>query len=174
MSVNFDKLNTYMAVSSAFTPGATPQDVFAITGNALTNVYVLKMGISSVQGTDSINQWNIAKRSAANAGGTHAAPTIVPVSSGNPAAGATVLQYTVNPTAGTLIGNMWSGFIDSPVIGAGSGGLQGLILDFETMLGQPIALLSAAEVLAWNFGGAGLPAGLSVLAWALWAESSKT
>ena len=175
MSVNFDKYFTYMAASSAFTPGATPQDVFTITGNATTNVYVLKMGISTIQTTEGVNAWYLAKRSTANSGGTPATVTPVPVQSGNFAAGATVKQYTANPTAGTLIANLWAGWLNSPKAAtAGVGGLQGIELDFESMLGQPIALLSTAEVLSWNFNGAALPSGLSVLAWALWAESSKT
>ena len=164
-----------MAASSAFTPGATPQDVFTITGNATTNVYVLKMGISTIQTTEGVNAWYLAKRSTANSGGTPATVTPVPVQSGNFAAGATVKQYTANPTAGTLIANLWAGWLNSPKAAtAGVGGLQGIELDFESMLGQPIALLSTAEVLSWNFNGAALPSGLSVLAWALWAESSKT
>ena len=45
--LNINQYQTYMAASSAFTPGTTPQDVFTITGNATTNVYVLKMGLST-------------------------------------------------------------------------------------------------------------------------------
>ena len=135
-----------MAASSAFTPGATPQDVFTITGNGTTNVYVLKMGISTIQTTEGVNAWYLAKRSTANSGGTPATVTPVPVQSGNFAAGATVKQYTANPTAGTLIANLWNGWLNSPKAAtAGVGGLQGIELDFESMLGQPIALLSAAS-----------------------------
>jgi len=176
MSVNFDTFPTFMASSSAFTPGATPQDVFAITGNATTNVYVLKMGISTNQTTAGSNVWNIAKRSAANTGGTHAAPTAVPFNSNMAAASATLLQYTANPTAGTLIGNMWSGFVNAPAPAtAGIGGYTGTEIDFlaNDTYGGPVALLTAAEVLSWNFGGAALPTGLSVLAWVMWAESPK-
>ena len=176
MSINFDTFPTFMAASSAFTPGATPQDVFTITGNATTNVYVLKMGISTNQTTAGSNAWFIAKRSAANTGGTPATVTAVPMNSNSAAASATLNQYTANPTAGTLIGNMWSGFVNaSAPATAGVGGYQGVEVDFfatDTYCG-PIALLSASEVLAWNFGGAALPTGLSVLAWVLWAESPK-
>lgn len=163
-----------MASSSAFTPGATPQDVFSITGNATTNVYVLRMGISTLQTTEGLNAWYVAKRSTANSGGTSANVTEVALQSGQPAAGATVLQYTANPTAGTLVGNVWTGFVDAADAAITAVGSQQVVIDFETALGQPIALLSASEVLAWNFGGAALPTGLSVLAWVLWAESSKT
>lgn len=173
--LNQDQYATYMAASSAFTPGATPQDVFSITGNATTNVYVQKMGIATIQGTEGVNAFFVAKRSAANTGGTSASVTAVPVQSGNAVAAATVLQYTANPTAGALIGNLWNGWLNSPKIAtAGIGGLQGLELDFDSMYGQPIALLTAAEVLAWNFNGAVLPTGLSVLAWVQWFETKKS
>ncbi len=70
---------------------------------------------------------------------------------------------------------MWSGWLNSPEVAAdGIGGLIGVELDFESMYGQPIALLSTAQVLAWNFGGAALPTGLSVLAWMLWMEIPKS
>ena len=175
MSVEFDKFNTYSACSSAFTPGTTPADVFSITGNATTNVYVLKMGIATIQTTEGVNAWFVAKRSAANTGGTSAASTVVAFQSSSAAASATVLQYTANPTAGAIIANVWNGWLNSPKsTTAGTGGLQGVVIDFETLYGKPIALLSAAEVLALNFNGAALPTGLSVLAWVQWAESSKT
>jgi hypothetical protein len=176
MSINYDKFNTYMAASSAFTPGALPEDVFTVTGNATTNVYVLKMGLSTTQTTAGSNPWFLKKRSTANSGGTSATVTGVPVQSGNAAAAATVRQYTVTPTGvGTPVGSLWSGWLNSAKIDtAGVAGFEGVELDFESMLGQPIALLSASEVLSWSFNAGTLPAGLSVLAWVLWAESSKT
>ncbi len=166
---------SYSAVSTAFTPGATPVDVFGITGSATSNVYVLKMGISTTQTTEGSNAWFIAKRSTANAGGTSAAPVIVPHNSNNPAVSATVLQYTANPTAGTLAGYVWGGWMNSSDVATeGIGGFEGLEVDFEDMFGQPICLLSASEVLAWNFKGAALPTGLSVIAYCSWYEVSKS
>ncbi len=171
--LNINQYQTYMAASPAFTPDT--QDAFTITGNANTNVYVSKMGISTIQGTAGVNLWNVLKRSAANTGGTSAAVTRVPLQSGSAAAQATVLKYTANPTAGASVGNVWSGYINSPAAAtAGIGGYEGVELDFETMYGQPIALLSAAEVLAWNFGGNSVPGSLSVLAWVQWFEISKS
>jgi len=175
MSVNYDKLNTYVACSSAFTPGATPQDVVTLTGSATKNIYVLEMGISTTQTTAGLNAWFIAKRSAANTAGTSAGLTEVSLQSTQSAATATGLQYTANPTAGTLVGNIWNGWINSPDIAAdGPGALNSTVVNFESLIGKPLALLSAAEVVAWNFNGAALPAGLSVLAWIKWAESSKS
>lgn len=176
MAISYDKVQTYMAASSAFTPGTTPEDVFTITGNATRNVYVLKMGLSTTQTTAGTNAWFIKKRSTANTGGTSAAVTAVPLQSGNTAAAGTILQYTVTPTGvGTIIGSLWNGWVNSAKVDtAGVTGLEGFEVNFETQLGQPVALLSTSEVLSWSFGAAALPAGLSVLAWVQWAESSKS
>ena len=169
---NINQYPTYMAASTAFTPGN--QDAFTITGNATTNVYILKMGFSTAQTTAGINYWALLKRSAANTAGTPASVVAVPVQSGSAAAGAVVRQYTANPTAGTSLGPLWVGWVNSPAPAtAGIGGLEGVEIDFETMLGQPIALLSASEVLALNFGGNSVPSGMSVLAWVLWMETKK-
>ena len=163
----------FRAVSTAFTPGATPQDVFTITGSATTNVYVLKMGISTTQSTAGVNAFFLEKRSTANSGGTSASATVVPLNS-NYTATATVLQYTANPTAGSAVGDVWGGWVDSPAVATAGVGLVGVEVDFQTMFGQPLALLSASQVLAWNFNGAALPSGLSVIAYVHWVEFSKT
>jgi hypothetical protein len=166
---------TYSAVSTAFTPGATPVDVFSITGSATSNVYVLKMGLSALQTTAGINAWFLAKRSTANSGGTSASVGAIPYNSNNPAATATVLQYTANPTAGTLVDYVWGGWVNSAAPAtAGVGASQVAEVNFMDMFGQPLSLLSASQVLAWNFKGAALPTGLSVIAYAVWYEISKT
>jgi len=175
MGISYDKVNTYMAASAAFTPGAATEDAFTITGSATTNVYVLKMGLSTTQGTAGVNPWFIKKRSTANSGGTAANIVEVPLQSGNSAATATVLSYTVTATGvGTVIAPLWSGWVDSPKVDTTGTGNCGIIVDFETMLGQPVALLSTSEVLSWSFNAGTVPASLSVLAWVLWCESSKT
>lgn len=166
---------TYAAVSTAFTPGTAPVDIFTISGSSTNNVYVIKMGIACTQTTEGVNAFFLAKRSTANSGGTHAEPAIVPYNSNNPTASAVVSQYTANPTAGSLVGYLWGGWVNSPkVTTAGTGGIQGIEVDFEDMFGQPVSLLSASEVLGWNFKGATLPTGLSVIAYAVWYEVSKT
>jgi len=176
MTLYDERYNTYMAASTAFTPGATPQDVFTLTGSATTNVYVLEMGISTTQTTAGLNAWFIAKRSTANTGGTSAGLTEIPLQSNNAAATATGLQYTANAAAaGTLVGYLWGGWVNSPDVGAdGPGALSPTVVNFETVMGKPLALMDATEVVSWNFKGATLPAGLSVLAYIKWIESSKT
>ena len=158
----------FSAASAAFSPGTTPQDIFTITGSATKTIEVLRMTISSIQTAAGTNSWFIAKRSTANSGGTSAAVTAVPHDSNDAAATATVLQYTANPTAGTLVGNIWTGKQHSPT--AATIGLPVMLVDFTLLYGKPIILTGITEVLAWNFAGASLPSGLSCHCVVTWIE----
>lgn len=159
---------SYRAASAPFTPGATPQDVFTITGSATRSVRVTGSGIYTVQTTAGINAWLLNRRSTANSGGTSAPVTAVADDPSYPAATATVRQYTANPTtAGTLVGSPWSGRIVSPAP-ASVASVIGKELD--SLSRKPITLTGIGDVLAWNFNGAALPAALSVQAWVSWDE----
>ena len=158
----------FSAASAAFTPGATPEDIFTITGSATRTIEVLRMAISSTQTTAGTNSWFIAKRSTANSGGTSAAVAAVPHDSNDAAATATVLQYTANPTAGTLVGNVWAGKQHSP--SATTVGLPVMLVDFTLLYGKPMILSGITQVLAWNFAGAALPTGLSCHCVVTWIE----
>jgi hypothetical protein len=154
---------TYMAASGPFTPGATPQDVFTLTGSATRNVTVIAAGIATQQTTAGVNYWSLGRRSTANAGGTSASVAAAP--SG---ATAEVLQYTANPTAGTPIARIWSGRVSSPAPASTGVGNSNVTLE----LGRAnIKLAGINDVLAFNFNGAALPAGLSVSAWFAWVEN---
>ncbi len=155
----------FMAASAPFTPGATPQDVFTIMGSASKTIRVVRMGLSGIQTTAGLNAWSIVKRSTANSGGTSALLTAVPTDDSYPAATATVRQYTANPTAGVLIGSVWSGRIMSPILASTPGDIEKLVC-----FSPPIVLSGITDVLAWNFGGVALPTGLSVQARAEWDE----
>lgn len=158
----------YMAASLPFTPGATPQDVFTLTGSSSRNVTVIGAGISTQQTTAGVNAWNLLRRSTANAGGTPTTVAAVQNDRTLPAASATCLQYTANPTAGTLVGRVWSGRVSSPAPATGGVGNVNIALDFQR---NSIKLAGINDVLAFNFNGALLPAGLSVSAWFAWMES---
>lgn len=158
----------YMASSAPFTPGATPQDVFTITGSATKTVRVERFGITTVQTTAGLNAWSVLRRSTANGGGTSTTVTAVPRSSSYPAATATVRQYTANPTAGNLIGAVWTGRITAPVPGSAVGAIDKGCMLFDDR--SSVALIGVADGLAWNFGGVALPAGLSVQAHVWWTE----
>lgn len=159
----------FMAASAPFTPGTTPQDVFTISGSATRTVQVVWMAITTVQTSAGTNAWSLVKRSTANSGGTSATVAGVPLDDAFPAATAVVRQYTANPTAGTLIGSMWSGRVPSPAPATAVG-------DFEKIVpvggrGTRTTLSGTTDVLAWNFAGAALPSGLSVQAVVCWTEN---
>lgn len=162
---------SYLAFTSSFTPGATPTDIFTITGSASKLVRVLSMFISTVQNASGVNLWQIFKRSTANSGGTSAPVTQVRSDQNDPAATATVLQYTANPTVGTLVGGVWGGYIGSPTLTSGPlDSIVGAFVNFTEDLGKPIVLRSTSDVLAWSLGGVALPAGLIVRAGVRWTE----
>lgn len=163
---------SYLAYSAAFTPGATPQDVFTIIGSATKIVKVLRMWLSSTQTTAGVIGWGIVRRSTVNSGGTSAAVTAIRSDLNDPAPTATVLQYTANPTLGTLVGGAFSGFVNSPAPGTAGSGTVGIFVDFPDSLGKPIVLRSAQDVLGWTFGGVALPAGLSLRVGVVWTEES--
>lgn len=159
---------SYVAASAPFTPGATPQDVFGITGSANRLVTVTGIWIATVQTTAGNNAWLAVKRSTLNTGGTSAPVSAVPADSSHPAATALVRQYTANPSAGTLVGSIWSGRVPSPTPGTA------LSQPFAAVLSdrQRIVLNGAAEMLALNFNGQALPTGLSVQAIVAWQETA--
>lgn len=162
---------SYLAYSTAFTPGATPADVFTLTGSATKIVRVLRMFLATIQTTAGVNGWNIVKRSTANTGGTSAVVASIRSDQNDPAATATALQYTANPTAGSVVGGAWSGYVNSPAVTtAGIGGTLGVFVDFPDSLGKAITLRATSDVLSWNFAGVALPAGLIVRAGVLWTE----
>lgn len=158
---------SYMAASLPFTPGATPQDIFSIIGSASKSVNIVAAGIVTVQTANGGNNWQIVKRSTANSGGTSAIVAPVPCDPAFPAASAVVRQYTANPTAGSLVGRVWSGRVPAPTpatAGIGNPNVQ-VVFSFPNL-----KLSGANDVLAWNFNGAALPAGLSVTAYFWWTE----
>lgn len=157
----------FVAATAPFTPGATPQDVAILNGSATKLVTVTRVAIMTIQNTAGINAWTLAKRSTANTGGTSAAVAAVPVSATYPAATASVLQYTANPTLGTLVGRVWTGRVVSPTAASVTTGP----LETPCTLQTPITLSGVAQGLALNFGGVALPAGLSVQAVFWWHES---
>lgn len=172
---NFSDRFYFVNSSGSIVPAATPTDIFTITGNAETNTYVTGMGFSTIQTTEGVNPWQLIKRSSANVGGTSASIAEVPFNSKGPNSESTVTVYTANPTVGTGVGNIWTGYIDSPELTPTETGdsYAGINFNFLEMYGSPIALLSANELIALNFNGNALPAGLQVLAWFSWYETYK-
>lgn len=158
---------TYSAVAVNIAPAASATDVFTITGSASKTVRILRIGISGIQTTAGLVNVILAKRSTANSGGTSVAATAVPNDSANGAATATVLSYTVNPTPGTLVGNVRGGLIE--IGGAASVVNEGVIYDFGNLPGQCIVLRGTNQVLAVNLNGVTVTGG-SMTYWVEWSE----
>lgn len=161
---------TYSAAAAAIAPPATPTDICKISGSATKTIYVHRVEISSTQTTAGTNTFFLVKRSTDNAGGTSAAMTAIPFVSVSPAAGATILSYTGNPTLGTTVGNVKALHLFSPAPGSvavPSIGAWDFNLNPDT---QAFVLSGANEVLSVNFAGAALPTGLSVNCSFSWSE----
>lgn len=161
----------YYGVSTqAFTPPATPTDISTIIGSATTTIRVTRIEISTTQTTAGINTWFVIKRSTANTGGTSATPTIVPLDSNNAAATSIVRSYTANPTAlGAAVGTMRA----TRILSDATGTTAQTVYTFDFTNGgisSGIVLRGVAQTLALNFGGAALPAGLSVSVNFEWSE----
>jgi hypothetical protein len=169
LSTNIGK-QTYCAASAAFSPPATPTDCFTITGGVGKTTRILRVGISTTQTTAGINSWFLVKRSTPDSGGTSTIINAVPCDSNNGSAVSTVLSYTGNPSTGTSLGNVWAGDLTSPAPATASASNPAFIIDFLDSYGQPLVLRGTAQVIAWNFAGASLPSGLSVIAFVQWTE----
>lgn len=164
---------TYSVSTTPFSPPATPTDMATIFGSASKTIYIYGVSFSSTQTTAGVNRIYLIKRSAANSGGTSAAPTIVPYDSTSVAASATVLSYTVNPAGlGASLGNIAVQNVYSPILATGTSSLnQDMYPRTEAFeLSTPIILRGVAQGLCLNFNGAALPTGLSVIANFLWTE----
>jgi len=160
---------SYAACVNSLTPPATPTDMATITGSATRTIKVTRVVFSSTQTTAGINTFFLVKRSTANSGGTSASVTAVPLDSTNPAATATVLSYTANPAAlGTAVGNVRASKLITPAPAS----LQNpeWIWEFDLLNTQPVTLRGTTQVLALNFNGAALPAGLNVNVAFHWTE----
>ena len=151
---------TYSASVVGFTPAATATDFFAITGSATKTVRVTHLQISGVATSGVAVDVVVLKRSTANTGGTPSAVTAVPNDSANGAATASVVTYGANPTTGTLVGN-----VRSAKVGIGTSTSVNITeqpWQFGIFNGQAIVLRGVNEVLAMNWNGAAVGAGMSL------------
>lgn len=167
-----DNHATYSYTNASFTIPAAPTDIITIKGSGSKTIAVLRAFISTLQTTAGVNSWYLAKRSTAKTGGVSVVGTAVPHDSSDPAATATVEHWTTLATGlGTLVGNVWSGRINSPAAAtAGIGGFVGHQIDFVRMFGKPLMLRGDGESLAINFNGVTLPTGMTCLGGFTWFE----
>lgn len=160
---------TYSSSVNSLTPPATPTDMVTITGSASKTIRVLKMILTCVQNTAGTNTFFIVKRSTANTAGTPVAQTEMPYDSNFPTASAVVVAYTGNPTLGTTVGTIEARKVFTPANNTAV--MRENIFDFSAGGTKPgIVLRGTGQVLALNFNGAALPAGLNINCTIEWTE----
>lgn len=156
----------YSASILSLVPAAAATDIFTITGSATKTVRVTEVNLQCTETTAGAVAVQLVKRSTADTGGTSSAPTRVPHDSTSPAATATVLAYTANPTTGTLVGPVratrenW--LAPASVANAPR-------MPFTLYNGVPVVLRGVNEVLAVNLNGVTVTGGNCAL-WTAWTE----
>jgi hypothetical protein len=143
---------SYMASTGAtgFTAASSATDIFTITGSSTSGVAIMVTRIvaTCTQTTAGIIGIQVLRRSTADTAGTNVTEAIDDSKFG--ASGATVAQYTANPTLGTQLG----GPVDGQQVGCMAPGTasanDAYILDRTQ---KPIILRGANEQLAVNLNG---------------------
>lgn len=143
---------TYAAGIASLAPAAAATDVCTITGSATKTIRVTKVYLSFIATTAISVPVSLIRRSAANTGGTSAVLAATTHDTNSPAATASVVSYTANPTAlGALVGTVLeAGKIPAPLTG---GAVQVTVLEFGTASNQAIVLRGTSQILAVNLNG---------------------
>jgi hypothetical protein len=151
---------TYSAGVLGMTLAATPTDIFCIQGSATKIVKVKRIDLSGLTSTALATVgMQVIKRSTANTGGTATNPTAVPHDSQNPAATATILAYTANPTTGTLVGVLDPFYITASTATTQNNERQKL---YGTEEMQAMRLRGTGEMLCLNGNGASFTGTISI------------
>lgn len=150
------KKATYSSAPSTVLAAAAT-DALTITGSATKTIRITRVSFTGIGTTLGDATVTLNKRSTANTGGTSTAAAAVPHDSTSASATATVLQYTANPTLGTLVGAVRS--LPSPFF-ALTNAAYPTVWDFTTRNGQGIVLRGTSQVLAIGLGGATVTGGL--------------
>ena len=142
---------TYSATSAiGFASATNATDIFTITGSASKIIRIVRIAFSAQVTTAGVANVLLIKRSAANTGGTSTAATAVEHDTTDPAATATVLSYTANPSAlGAALGTVRAARIFIPTSGTDTSDFVNE-WDFGTGPDKTIVLRGTAQVLAIN------------------------
>jgi len=140
-------LSTYSA-SAVWTFPASATDIFTITGSASKTIKIRRITLSFTATSGANATVVITKRSTANSGGTSTTRDVVPWDSTNAAGTAVVRAYTVNPTLGTLVGNVQTSTVYAS--GGGTIGSIPIILDYAGTAQQPLILRGVSQVVGIN------------------------
>lgn len=175
-SIGLESVATLPAVRSTYSasatvaPAASATDFLTVTGSASTTVRIVRAACSGTATAAGAATLVALKRSTANSAGTSAAVTAAPLDSTNAAASATALNYTANPTTGTLVGILRNATL---VLTAVSSSIAATPVTWEFGLNpgeQNVVLRGTSQVFALNGAGASFPAGASLLCNVTWTE----
>lgn len=157
--------NIYSAAIVSLVPATLATDVFTITGSATKTIRITEMWMQGTETTAGAVTIQLLKRSTANSAGTSTSPTRVPHDSTSPAATATVLAYTANPTTGNLVGIVRA---TREVVLAPATAANAPRVPFN-FNGMDVVLRGTGEVLALNLNGVTVTGG-NFAAWCTWVE----
>lgn len=151
--------DTFCCGIIGFLPIATPTDIWTMIGSATKVVRITKIRLTGVATAATPVALQLIKRSTANTGGTTTTPTIVPNDTSDAAATAVITYYAAgaNPTLGSTVGTMRSGFLNLGAAAAGAAGV--LEWDFTNLNDKAIVLRGVAQAISINWNGAAVPAG---------------
>lgn len=167
---------TYMATSIGLVPASSATDIACITGNATNIVRLQQIRVSGSAGTLVSLPVVITKHASANTGGTAALTTALPVpyrlDSQNPAALATTIAYTANPT----IADAAPGIIDAGIatfnVTTVAGGAPVTFSWTTRAYNEPPVLRGIAQQICVNLNGVSVSSGLLAVSF-LWTEQSQ-
>ncbi len=141
----------------AFIPSSQPTDVVVIRGSATKTLKIQSIIVSAESATASVLSANIIRRTTAATGGTSAALLGTPHDISDGSGTASVLFYSVSPTA---VGTAWgggNGFLGSQQLICGNGGAVPAIPAIwnfgGTMDVKPIILRGINDYICINLGG---------------------
>lgn len=148
-----DKKPTY-SIAANWAVGATPTDVFLITGSATKTIKIQRVTISGNNSGDTNINVNLIRRSSAASGGTGLPlnGNVAKHDSTSPTSTAGMALYTANPTVGTFAGILDTVSIFFPLQASGRGSL---VYTYDTTKHniQPVILRGFNEQLCINLGG---------------------
>lgn len=164
---------TYSGGIIAFSPQATPQDFFTLTGNALVVASLRRVEVWIGATAAAAMELQLVYNTAPDTGGTAAVPVAVPLDPNDIAASCALAAYSVAPTAGTTTGIIACGRVLGPILN-GAGAAEPLVWDFSDANDKPPKLRNANQQIALNGNGAALPSGIKFSIRFTWTEIPAT
>ena len=159
--------NTYSAVALALPPAASATDIACIAGSATRTVYIDSIEISGTAGTLVTAPVTLLRRVAVDTGGTAAtttanwANTISRNDSSFPAATATLISYSANPTINdTSPTFIESNYVTFPTTAAGTVIVPTKWMWPNTSFSQRPTLRGAAQQICVNLNAVSITTGL--------------